>query len=65
MRNKFPLAGRLMFAIGLLMATLPQFLKSYIYIPDFLVGFIVGVGIALEITAFIRLKRAKDSGQVS
>ena len=51
---------RLMIAIGLLMTTTPQLLKHYLTLPDFALGFIVGIGLALEITAFIRLKRIKN-----
>ncbi len=62
MKNKrFPLTERLLIAIGLLMTTTPQLLKHYITLPDFALGFIVGIGLALEITAFIRLKRMKDA----
>jgi len=62
MKNKkFPLTERLLIAIGLLMTTVPQLIKYYIAIPDFFLGFIVGLGLALEITAFIRLKRAKSA----
>jgi hypothetical protein len=62
MKNKrFPLTERLLIAIGLLMTTTPLLLKHYTTIPDFFLGFIVGIGLALEITAFIRLKRAKNA----
>ena len=62
MKNKkFPLTERLLIAIGLLMTTTPQLIKQYLPIPDFALGFIVGVGLALEITAFIRLKRIKSA----
>jgi len=62
MKNKkFPLTDRLLITIGLLMTTLPQLIKHYIAVPDFFLGFIVGVGLALEITAFIRLKRFKNT----
>ncbi|WP_448697392.1 hypothetical protein ACFGVR_12220 [Mucilaginibacter sp. AW1-3] len=65
MKNtKFPLTERLLIAIGLLMTTLPQLIKHYITLPDFVLGFIVGIGLALEIVAFIRLKRVKQSNVV-
>ncbi|OCX54446.1 hypothetical protein BEL04_09395 [Mucilaginibacter sp. PPCGB 2223] len=59
--RKFPMPERLLIAIGLLMATTPQLLKHYLHLPDFVLGFIVGIGLALEITAFIRLKRIKSA----
>jgi len=59
--RKFPLTERLLIAIGLLMTTTPQFIKHYIPLPDFILGFIVGIGLALEITAFVRLKKAKNA----
>lgn len=62
--KKFSLTDRLLIAIGLLMTTTPQLLKQYLPIPDFALGFIVGVGLALEITAFIRLKRAKNADAI-
>jgi len=52
---------RLLIAIGLLMTTTPQLLKHYLPLPDFALGFIVGIGLALEITAFIRLRRMKNA----
>jgi len=65
MKNrKFPMSERLMIAIGLLMTTTPQLIKHYIPLPDFVLGCIVGIGLALEITAFIRLKRAKNAGVI-
>ncbi len=62
MKNvKFPLTDRLLIAIGLLMTTTPQLLKLYLPLPDFFLGLIVGIGLALEITAFVRLKRTKNA----
>lgn len=64
MKNrKFPLPERLLIAIGLLMATIPQLIKHYITLPDFVLGFTVGTGLALEIVALIRLKRIKTPDQ--
>jgi len=61
MKNrKLPMPERLMLAIGLLMVTLPQLLKIYIHIPDFLLGALVGGGLGLEIMAFIKLKKIRD-----
>jgi len=61
MKNrKLPIPERLMLAIGLLMATIPQLLKTYIHIPDFLLGALVGGGLGLEIMAFVKLRKDKN-----
>jgi len=65
MKNrKFPMPERLMITIGLLMTTTPLLLKHYTTIPDFFLGLIVGIGLALEITAFIRLKGTKKANTI-
>lgn len=57
--KKIPRKERLLIAIGLILTTTPQMLRSYTTLPDFILGAFVGIGLVLEITAFIRLKRAR------
>jgi len=62
MKNrKLPKPERLLIATGLLMVTIPQLLKIYIHIPDFMLGALAGSGLGLEIMAFIKLKKLKNA----
>ncbi len=45
-------------AIGLLLVVLPIFINNFIKVPDFLRGLLMGIGIVLEIWAFVKLKKA-------
>jgi len=60
--KKLPWRVRLLICSGLLMATLPNVFAEYIHLPDFLRGFIIGVGLAVEISGFIVLKRMGGKG---
>lgn len=59
--KKLPWTIRLLIAIGLLMGVLPQLFNEYIKIPDALRGFIIGVGIGLEIVGLIRANRFRKT----
>lgn len=56
------LTERMLIAIGLLLVVLPQVLRYHIHISDFMLGTIIGIGLALEITALIRSKKFTRSG---
>ena len=57
MKNrKIPIPGRLILVAGSLMVALPQLLKMYFHIPDFVLGALAGAGCGLEIIAIIKLK---------
>jgi hypothetical protein len=57
--KKIPFPERALICIGLLLATLPQLFKEYIPIPDFLRGLLAGVGLGMELTGFIMLKKRR------
>jgi len=57
MINKKPLiAPMFLLSIGLLLVVLPLLINAFIKVPDFLRGLLMGIGLALEITAFVILK---------
>lgn len=64
MKNeKWPVPARICICVGLLMVTLPSVFKEYVYLPDFFRGFLVGVGLVLEITGLVLLKfRKREQG---
>jgi hypothetical protein len=55
--NKQPWQVRVLLSLGILMATMPLLFKEYIPIPDFLHGAIEGVGIGLEISGLVLMRR--------
>lgn len=57
--KKHPVHIRLLIAGGLLMVTMPLLLKQYIHIPDFIYGFLAGMGIVFEITGLILMKKRR------
>jgi len=48
-------------AIGLLLVVLPTFINNFVKTPDFLRGLLMGIGIVLEIAAFVKLKKTSDT----
>ena len=55
---------RVLISIGLLFVTVPQLLIHYISIPDFVRGFVIGIGLALEIWGLIRMRQIRRSDGV-
>jgi hypothetical protein len=53
---KQPWPVRLLFSLGLLMATMSFLFKDYIHIPDFFRGLFAGVGIGLEIIGMMLMR---------
>ncbi len=65
MINHFTKWERILFGIGILLSTSIPFLVNnhYLPIPDFLGGFIGGLGIGVMIAIFIRVARRKKEEQ--
>jgi hypothetical protein len=55
---------RVLISVGLLFVTVPQLLIHYFPIPDFIHGFVIGLGLALEIWGLIRMRQIRRSGGV-
>jgi hypothetical protein len=51
------------FIAGLLMTTLTPVLSRHFHFPDFLKGFIGGLGIMLEVIAIIKISRANKGNK--
>lgn len=62
--KKTTLSPRVLIPVGLLFVTVPQLLVHYIQIPDFIHGFVIGIGLALEIWGLIRMRQIRSSGGV-
>jgi hypothetical protein len=51
--------GSRLLAVGLLAVTLPTILKDFIHIPDFFRGFMMGLGLTMEVIGIILMRRQK------
>ena len=59
--KKVSLKSRRIFALGILLLVAPLLLKDWFVIPDFYKGFMMGIGILLEITGVFMIKKEKFS----
>jgi hypothetical protein len=55
--NKLPWPVRALIATGLLLTTTPLLFKDYLDMPDFVRGALEGVGIGLEISGIILMRK--------
>ena len=51
------ISGKQLISIGLLLAVLPFLINDFYPLPHFLRGFLAGVGLGMEITGLVKLKR--------
>jgi hypothetical protein len=58
-RNIIPKSALALLITGLLMTTLTLVVHRYFPLPDFLRGFINGLGLMLEVIALIKIQRSK------
>jgi len=66
MTTKKPLVNpMLLMSVGLLLVVLPMLINSFIKVPDFLRGLLMGVGLVMEITALVMLKKASNAANKS
>jgi hypothetical protein len=52
-------------AIGMLLVVLPTLFNDVVPIPQFVSGFVMGLGLAVEIVATMKLKREKANANCS
>jgi hypothetical protein len=55
----------LLISVGLLLVVLPILIKAFIKVPDFLRGMLMGIGLVMEITAVVILKKKSDAASKS
>jgi hypothetical protein len=55
----------LLVSLGLLLVVLPLLINAFIKIPDFLRGLLMGIGLVMEITALVMLKKRSDAANKS
>ena len=55
----------LLVSFGLLLVALPILINAFIKIPDFLRGLLMGIGIVMEITALVMLKKKSNASSKS
>lgn len=60
-RNTLPKPALVLLVIGLLMTSLTPIINRYFPLPDFLKGFINGMGLMLEVIALIKIQRSKKN----
>jgi len=56
-----PKTARLLVSMGLLIVTLPMLFKEYVPIPDFARGFLLGIGLVMELTGVVLIVRNKKN----
>lgn len=57
--NHIPKNALIILITGLLFTTLTPIMGRYFHLPDFLKGFISGLGLMLEVIAIIKIQQAK------
>lgn len=60
-RNIIPKPALVLLIIGLLMTTTTPIIYRYFSMPDFLKGFINGLGLMLEFTALVKIQRSRKN----
>ncbi|WCT13582.1 hypothetical protein [Mucilaginibacter jinjuensis] len=58
-RNNIPKAALIIFISGLLISTVMPVAGRYFFLPDFVKGVIMGLGLALEVIALVIFQRSK------
>ena len=58
--NQIQKAALPYFITGLLLVTVSPAIGRYYQLPDFVTGFLTGLGLMLEVVAFIRIRRDKS-----
>lgn len=60
MKNKLPRQPYVLLALGLLLVTSGNFLSRKFGLPDFAVGFLLGMGIVMELVALCLIVRYRN-----
>ncbi|MVN22852.1 hypothetical protein [Mucilaginibacter arboris] len=60
-RNTIPKSALVCLIIGLLMTALTPLIGRYFLLPDFLKGFLNGLGLAVETFAIIKIQQSKKN----
>jgi hypothetical protein len=61
--NTIPKPALTLLITGLLMTTLTPAISRYYLMPDFVKGFITGLGLTLELIGLIKMQRSKKAGK--
>jgi hypothetical protein len=61
--NNVPKSALVLLITGLLMVTLPPIINRYFPLPDFLKGFLNGLGLTLEVISIIKTDRNKKKSK--
>jgi len=59
--NTIPKPALTLLVAGLLMTTLTPILSRYVFMPDFVKGFLTGLGLALEVIALVKIQRSRKA----
>jgi hypothetical protein len=59
--NNFPKSALVILVIGLFMTTLPPVMNRYFALPDMARGFLVGLGLTLEVIALAKMQRHRKN----
>lgn len=60
--NTIPKPALILLIVGLLMTTVTPIISRHILMPDFVKGFITGLGLTLELIGLIKMQRSKKAG---
>jgi hypothetical protein len=59
--NNTPKSAVTLLVIGLLMTSFTSIINRYFPLPDFLRGFITGLGLTFEVIALVKIDRSKKN----
>ena len=60
-RNTIPKTALAYLIVGLLITTIPFMISRYFAIADSLRGFLIGLGLSLEVIALVMIQRSKKN----
>jgi hypothetical protein len=56
-----PTTARRLLAMGLLSTTLPTLINDFVHVPDFVRGFMLGIGLGLEVIGIILMRKERGA----
>jgi hypothetical protein len=60
-RNTIPKTALAYLIVGLLFSTVPFMISRYTAMPDSLHGFLIGLGLSLEVIALVKIQRSRKN----
>ncbi len=61
--NAIPKHAAMYLVTGLLLTSFTPILNKYLAMPDFIKGFLIGLGLTIEFIALVKIQRSKKENQ--